>query len=383
MGLFYKSRSGHSMDFTLELKPDWYNDINVETRGRFLAPEWFPQSGIQLIWPTEETDWNYMLSEIADCYIRIVYEIAKRERLLIVTSQKERVKKLLCEKLPAKLFENIYLFECPINDTWARDSGVITMITPNGPEILDFGFNGWGGKFKADKDNAINKGLKENNILNGCYRECKDFILEGGSIETDGKGVLLTTESCLLSSTRNGKLNKADIELTLKRLFNLQEILWLKHGRLEGDDTNGHIDTLARMCPNNTIAYVKCSDLRDSHYEELKFMEEELKSFVMGNGKPFNLIPLPMPDAIYDADNGERLPATYANYLALNEAVLVPSYKQPIKDRLAAEAIGNIYKGKEIVSVPSSALIRQHGSIHCSAMQFPAGVLRTNEIKAI
>ena len=383
MGLFYKSRSGQSMDFSLELKPDWYNDINVETRGRFLAPECFPQSGIQLIWPTEETDWNYMLSEITDCYIRIAYEIATRERLLIVTSQKERVKNLLCEKLPAKLFENIYLFECPINDTWARDSGVITMITPNGPEILDFGFNGWGGKFKADKDNAINNRLKENDILKGSYRECKDFILEGGSIETDGKGFLLTTESCLLSPTRNGKLNKADIELTLKRLFNLQEVLWLKHGKLEGDDTDGHIDTLARMCPNNSIAYVKCTDVHDSHYEELKSMEEELKSFVMGNGKLFNLIPLPMPDAVYDADSGERLPATYANYLVLNEAVLVPSYNQPIKDRLAAETIGNIYKEREIVSVPSTALIRQHGSIHCSAMQFPAGVLRTNEIKAI
>ncbi len=383
MGLFYKSRSGQSMDFTLELKPDWYNDINVETRGRFLAPEWFPQSGIQLIWPTDDTDWNYMLQEITDCYVRIAYEIAKRERLLIVTSQKDRVKKILREKLPAKLFENICLYECPINDTWARDSGVITMITPNGPEILDFGFNGWGNKFQADKDNAINRRLKENNILYGSYRECKDFILEGGSIETDGKGVLLTTESCLLSPMRNDKLNKSDIELALKRLFNLQEVLWLKHGRLEGDDTDGHIDTLARMCPNNTIAYVKCTDMHDSHYEELKLMEEDLKSFVMKNGEPYNLVPLPMPDAIYDEDCGERLPATYANYLVLNEAVLVPAYNQPIKDKSAAETIGSIYKEREIVCIPSSALTRQHGSIHCSAMQFPAGVLKTNEIKAI
>lgn len=369
------------MDFTLELKPDWYSDINVETRDRFLAPEWFPQSGVQLIWPTDDTDWNYMLSEITDCYIRMVYEIAVRERLLIVTSQKERVEKILSEKLPSKLIENICVYECPINDTWARDSGVITMITPNGPEIMDFGFNGWGGKFKADNDNAINRKLKDNNILGGYYRECKDFILEGGSIETDGKGALLTTESCLLSPARNAKLNKADIELALKRIFNVQEVLWLKHGKLEGDDTDGHIDTLARMCPNNTIAYVKCTDVHDSHYEELKYMEAELKSFVMANGGPFNLVPLPLPDAIYDADNGERLPATYANYLVLNEAVLVPSYNQPVKDNSAAQAIGNIYNDREIVCVPATALIRQHGSIHCSAMQFPAGVLRTNEIK--
>ncbi len=383
MGLFYRARAGQRMDFTLELKPDWYNDTRIETRGRFFAPEWFPQSGIQIIWPTQETDWNYMLDEVTECYVRFAFEIAKRERLLVVTSSKKHVEALLKEKMPTKVLQNITVYECPVNDTWARDNGVLSMITPDGVEILDFGFNGWGNKFAAEKDNEINRSLAANYIIYGNYRDCNDFVLEGGSIETDGKGILLTTESCLLTPTRNPKLNKADIELLLKRIFNLQQVLWLKHGALEGDDTDGHVDTLARLCPHETIAYVKCEDKNDSHYKELALMEEELKSFRQNGGEGFNLVPLPMPAAIFDKDCGERLPATYANYLVMNSAVLVPTYNQPENDKAAMQAIASIYGEREIVGVPATALIRQHGSIHCSAMQFPAGVFNDNEIKAI
>ena len=383
MGLFYKARSGQRMDFTLELKPDWYSDTRMETRGSFFAPEWFPQSGIQIIWPTRETDWGYMLEEVQECYIRLAYEIAIRESLLIVTSDSEGLEQLLYEKLPKKALDNITLYECPINDTWARDSGVITMITPDGPEILDFAFNGWGGKFPADNDNSINRHLAESHVIYGNYHECKDFVLEGGSIETDGKGTLLTTESCLLTPTRNAMLNKADIELLLKRVFNLRQVLWLKHGSLQGDDTDGHIDTLARLCPGGTIVYVKCSDKNDIHYNELALMEEELKAFRQIDGEAFKLVPLPMPRAIYDKESGERLPATYANYLVLNNAVIMPTYSQPDNDSAATKVLASIFPEREIVSVPATALIRQHGSIHCSAMQLPAGVLKRNETKPI
>ena len=225
--------------------------------------------------------------------------------------------------------------------------------------------------------------MKDAGILHGNYVNKKDFILEGGSIETDGKGRLLTTESCLLSPQRNAGLDKAGIERMLREVFNLREVLWLKHGKLEGDDTDGHIDTLARMCPNDIIAYVKCSNPQDSHYEEMALMEEELKGFSQREEEPFKLEPLPMPDAIYDKENGERLPATYANYLVINDAVLVPTYNQPSNDNAALETIGNIYKDREIIAVPSTALIRQHGSIHCSAMQFPVGVYETNKTKTI
>lgn len=381
MGLFYRTREGRQMDFTLELKPDWHSDIRQETRGNLFAPEWFPQSGVEIVWPTDDTDWNYMLNEVTECYIRFAFEIAQRERLLIVTSQKEYTEKLLRERLPAKAIKNIRIFECPINDTWSRDSGVLTMVTPSGPQLLDFCFNGWGKKFEADKDNSINKALCEADILNGERINCKEFVLEGGSVETNGEGTLLTTEKCLLSSQRNPHLNKADIEQILKRTLNLQQVLWLKHGHLEGDDTDGHIDTLARLCPKSTIAYVKCENRNDPHYEELSLMENELKA-MRNYGKPFNLVALPMPEPCLDKDNGERLPATYANYLVLNNAVLVPSYNQPKNDKAAAAALQNIFSEREIVSVPALPLIRQHGSLHCSAMQFPAGVL-ASDIKEI
>lgn len=382
MAMFGKSRRGQS-ESTTESMRLWKEKNFKQTSDVFFAPEWFPQSGVQLIWPTDDTDWKYMLSEVTDCYVRIAFEISQKETLLVVTSQKQYVEKLLHERLPSRCIRNICLYECPINDTWARDSGVLSKITRKGVDILDFGFNGWGNKFKADKDNTINSKLKDAGILHGNYVNKKDFILEGGSIETDGKGRLLTTESCLLSPQRNAGLDKAGIERMLREVFNLREVLWLKHGKLEGDDTDGHIDTLARMCQNDIIAYVKCSNPQDSHYEEMALMEEELKGFSHREDEPFKLEPLPMPDAIYDKENGERLPATYANYLVINDAVLVPTYNQPSNDNVALETIGNIYKDREIIAVPSTALIRQHGSIHCSAMQFPVGVYETNKTKTI
>lgn len=383
MGLFYRTRTGSLIDFTLELKPDWFDSIRVETMGRRFAAEWFPQSGVQIIWPTEETDWAYMLGEITSVYIRLAYEIAKRERLLVVTSRKAETEKLLREKLPSSAIENTEIFECPINDTWARDSGMLTILTPEGHELLDFRFNGWGGKYAADKDNKINLALAKADVLTGEYRGLDKFVLEGGSVETDGNGTLLTTESCLLSPNRNAGMAKGDVETMLKRVFNVRRVLWLRHGHLLGDDTDGHVDTLARLCPGGIIAYTRCDDHDDPQYAELKEMENELKELKQEDGKPFKLVALPLPSPIYDKDTGERLPATYANYLVMNSAVLMPTYGQPAADEAAARALGSIYEEREIVGIPSSSIIRQHGSLHCCTMQFPAGVFNSKKIKAI
>ncbi len=383
MGLLYKNRNDRIIDFTLDLKNDWHSDIREETRSRFLAPEWYPQSGVEIIWPTPETDWSYMLDEITGTYIRITFEIASRERLLIVTSDPERVSRLLSSHMPQKAMKNIAIAQQEINDTWARDNGFLTVVGPAGAELMDFGFNGWGNKFEASKDNTINKHLYNEKYIKGTYTDCNDFILEGGSIETDALGTLLTTESCLLSETRNPSLNKTDIELKLKQYFNVSNILWLRHGHLEGDDTDGHIDTLARLCPNGRIAYVKCYDKNDSHYENLSLMEEELQSFAQPSGEPYELVPLPLPSAVYapeeDGSREERLPATYANYLVMNNAVLLPSYNQPENDEIAVKAVQKLFPRHEIIKVPCLPLLRQHGSLHCSTMQFPASVLATEE----
>lgn len=343
---------------------------------RTLAPEWARQSGIQLTWPHADTDWAYMLPEVTECYLRLAFEIATRQPLLIVAPNVEQVKALIDERLPQRATDNIRYFSCPTNDTWARDHGFLTVMSSTGPELLDFRFNGWGGKFEATLDNAINQRLvaSEHPVLKGKYVDCLDFELEGGSIEVDGQGTLLTTSECLLNPNRNAQLDKAHKEALLKERLGVDRILWLDHGYLAGDDTDSHIDTLARLCPNNTIVHVHCTDSTDEHYAALQAMEQQLLTFTTIEGKPYRLIALPMADAIYDAENGERLPATYANYLIMNEAVLYPTYAQPENDQKAAAALRQAFPDRDIIGVDCRALIRQHGSLHCVTMQYPWGV---------
>ena len=316
-----------------------------------------------------------MLEEVTACYVRMAYEIASHEPLLIVTPERTKVETLLKEKLPAQVFAQIRWADCPTDDTWARDHGFITLIDETGPLLLDFCFNGWGKKFSADQDNRINRGLMKQGVLNGTYTDHLDFVLEGGSIESDGHGTLLTTSECLLSANRNDRLNRADIEERLKSFLHVERVLWLDHGYLSGDDTDSHIDTLARFCPDQTIAYVKCEDRTDEHYEALARMEEQLRTFRTLQDEPYRLVALPMPEAIFDED-GQRLPATYANFLVVNGAVLMPTYHQPALDEQARKALQKAFPQHEVVGINCRPLIRQHGSLHCCTMQFPVPVLK-------
>ena len=346
---------------------------------RTLAPEWARQSGVQLTWPHANTDWAYMLPQVTECYLRLAFEIATRETLLIVTPDVEATQALINERLPQRATQNIIYHQCPTNDTWARDHAFLTVMSNTGAELLDFRFNGWGGKFAAQLDNAINKSLVSGTkpLLKGKYIDFLDFELEGGSIEVDGQGTLLTTSECLLNPNRNPQLDKAHKEALLKERLGIDRVLWLDHGYLAGDDTDSHIDTLARLCPNNTIVYVRCTDPTDEHYPALQAMEEQLHTFTTAKGEPYQLIALPMAQAVYD-ENGERLPATYANYLVMNHAVLYPTYAQPDNDAQAARALRQAFPDRDIVGVDCRALIRQHGSLHCVTMQYPWGVLPTH-----
>ena len=343
---------------------------------RTLAPEWARQSGVQLTWPHANTDWAYMLPQVTECYLRLAFEIATRETLLIVTPDVEATQALINERLPQRATQNIIYHQCPTNDTWARDHAFLTVMSNTGAELLDFRCNGWGGKFAAQLDNAINKSLVSGTqpLLKGKYIDFLDFELEGGSIEVDGQGTLLTTSECLLNPNRNPQLDKAHKEALLKERLGIDRVLWLDHGYLAGDDTDSHIDTLARLCPNNTIVYVRCTDPTDEHYPALQAMEEQLRTFTTAKGDPYKLIALPMAQAVYD-ENGERLPATYANYLVMNHAVLYPTYAQPDNDAQAARALRQAFPDRDIVGVDCRALICQHGSLHCVTMQYPWGVL--------
>lgn len=342
----------------------------IESIMPYLPAEWAPQSGIQLTWPHADTDWNYMLESAEACFVNIAREISARQLLVVVTPDVLDFNQRFAGKLHQ---DNLIVVEAPTNDTWARDHGAITLMGGEGPALLDFKFNGWGLKYVADKDNLITRRMVEADVLRGAYINRFNFVIEGGSIESDGRGTLLTTSNCLLSPNRNGGMNQQEIEEYLRREFHLQQVLWLDHGYLAGDDTDSHIDTLARLCPNDTIVYVQCTDEADEHYQELRAMEEQIKTFRTLDGSPYRLLPLPMADAIIE--QGERLPATYANFLIMNEAVLYPTYAQPINDKRAAEVLTQAFPGREIIGIDCRALICQHGSLHCVTMQYPAGVL--------
>jgi len=328
-----------------------------------LPAEWADQQFVQLTWPHTNTDWAYMLNEVTECFVNIAKEILKRENLLIVCANTDEVETFFSEEELA----NITFAEMETNDTWARDHSGITVLENDEPVIYDFTFNGWGMKFAANHDNLITRKLYAAGLFGEAkHKNCFDFILEGGSIESDGEGTVLTTAECLLSENRNN-LSEDDIESKLKEYFGLKQVLWLNYGYLTGDDTDSHVDTLARLCDRSTIAYVKCDDPEDEHFEELRKMKKELRSFKTSAGGYFRLIALPMADEVHE--DGERLPATYANFLIINGAVLVPTYNSP-KDEIAKAQLQKAFPDREIVGINCLALIKQHGSLHCVTMQY-------------
>ena len=336
----------------------------------FLPSEWHEQGAVQLTWPHAATDWHPILEAVNRCYLDMTMALCTRVHLIIVSPEPAHVRQMLEEALPDKSLSRITFCKAPTNDTWARDHGFITLLAPDGPRLLDFKFNGWGEKFPADLDNGICRRMAEQNVLQGRYEGHLDFVLEGGSIESDGKVTILTTSQCLLAPHRNQPLAKEQIEARLLTSLHAERILWLDHGYLAGDDTDSHIDTLARICPDDTIAYVQCLDKDDEHYAELSLMEAQLKEFRTLEGKPYRLVPLPMAKAVFDED-GARLPATYANFLITNGAVLMPTYGDAQTDLRAEEQLRKAFPHHDITGIDCRPLILQHGSLHCCTMQYP------------
>ncbi len=352
------------------------NDCEVGVR---MPAEWEDVGAVIVAWPHENTDWAYMLDEVQKCYIELIHAISQYANVIVLVPEIGRVEEFF-EDIPK---QRIKFFEVPTNDTWTRDYGVITTIDSDGNPILnDFGFNAWGGKFISDKDNAVTSAMVNAKILKGKYVDRNHFYLEGGSIESDGQGIIMTTESCLLTDTRNREYavigSKKPYEEYLEESLGAKKILWVDSGNLDGDDTDGHIDTIARLAPDNTIIYCGCGKLDDVQSKSLRRMKSSLESFTNLEGNPFRLIELPMPDPIYD-EEGLRLPATYANYLAVNNAILMPVYGQPDNDNMAKDAIKKAFPNHEIKTVNCRALIHQHGSLHCATMQVPPYAINTNE----
>ena len=338
---------------------------------RSFATEWDNQDGILIAWPHAGTDWAYMLDEVTACYVEMARAILEDdERLVIVAPDADDVKASLGQDVD---WQRISIIELPTNDTWVRDYGPIAVFKDGRTVLTDFTFNAWGMKFAADCDNLVTSRLQARGVFKAPLVNYRDLVLEGGSIETDGNGTVLTTTCCLTAPNRNDALSREQLEQELLDRLGCVKMLWLDHGALSGDDTDGHIDTLARFAPDGVILYCGCDTPEDEHYEPLMKMEEDLKQMTDAEGNPYHLIKLPLPDAMYDEIS--RLPATYANFLVMNHQVLVPVYGQPENDVKACELIGQAFPGRKIKGIDCRPLICQHGSLHCATMQLPEGSL--------
>ncbi|HET6724427.1 MAG TPA: agmatine deiminase family protein [Gammaproteobacteria bacterium] len=341
---------------------------------RRLPAEWERQSGVLLTWPHRDGDWGSILGPVEHVFTHLAREISLRERLLVVVADDAHgahVRGLIATA--GGEMRRVTLQVAASDDSWARDHGPITVQTQDGPLALDFTFNGWGGKYKAGSDNRITRTLAAAGCFGGTPLESHDMVLEGGSIDSDGAGTLLTTHRCLSHPGRNPTLSAADIEARLRDALGIQQVLWLNHGALAGDDTDSHIDTLARFAHAGTIVYQACANGQDENFNELNAMERELEAARKDDGSAWRLVPLPSPRPIHD-QQGRRLPASYANFLIINDAVLMPTYDDPA-DGTAREILAGCFPDREIVGVDCLPLIHQFGSLHCVTMQLPEGVL--------
>jgi agmatine deiminase len=326
---------------------------------RFIA-EFEEQNFTQIIFPHEKSDWAEYLQEAEETFINIIHAIVKYQNCLIICADITYVKSKFQDHT------NLYFVEYITDDTWARDCSALCIEDEDETYLLDFTFNGWGDKFEAQKDNGLSRAIQ--NIY---LKDMKtiDFVLEGGAVESNGKGLLLTTAQCMLNLNRNPKFDAISITQKLHKYFGAEKVLYLEHGYLAGDDTDSHIDTLARFISEDTIMYLQCTDKKDEHFEALQAMEYELQN--LAKEHQLQLIALPMPEAVYYEK--ERLPATYANFLFVNGAVLVPTYGVK-EDALTLDIFQKSIPGREIIPINCSTLIRQHGSLHCVTMNFARSV---------
>jgi agmatine/peptidylarginine deiminase len=306
---------------------------------RFPA-EWEKHKAIIMSYPHSKSDWDKYFDEIIEFYDEFIDIVSFYEEVF-----------LICNEFHRKRFKNSKVFIAQTNDTWVRDYGVMSVETSKGIKLLDFTFNGWGLKYPANYDNLVNRKIFNTKKI--------DFVLEGGAIQTNGKGVILTTEKNQLEKNRNPNYTKKMIEKKFFEYFGAKKVLWLKNGTLEGDETDSHIDLLARFISEDTIAYVECEDREYKFFEEFEKMKEEILQF------GFKTIPLPWAKAEY---NGKKLPATYANFIFLNNALVFPTYGIS-NDKVAEKIFKSLFPNRDIIGIDCNVLIREGGALHCSVME--------------
>ena len=340
------------------------NLINYFIMKLTLLPEWYPQKYILITWPHKYSDRYNSYNQIQLTYIELVTTISQLDKIIILAHSKEHQEEIIKQLEPGEAnLTNIELKIIQTNDTWIRDYAPLSCLDNKKLTFIEFTFNGYGNKYPFNYDNRVPQKLLEQDLISTLVTE--ELILEGGSIETDGKGTLLTTTSCLLNPNRND-ISKTTLEKKLKQVFAIEKIYWIENTYLAGDDTDGHIDNFVRFIDPTTIFYAKCQDQNDEHYNNYLQIEEQLKYITNSQEQKYTLVPIPTPPPILK--NNRRLPASYLNFLITNNSIIVPSFS--INLDIQVKNIFNKYcKNKTISMVDCCTLIQQGGGIHCSTMQ--------------
>lgn len=329
--------------------------------------EWEKQKSIWFSWPHKKESWPGKFEPIPKVFAKIVSAISKTEHVninVVDKKMKEDVKKILSKHTTTK---NFSLHIIPTNDAWCRDHGPAFIINKKKKEkaIVDWGYNAWGGKYPPfDFDDEVPTKIAKKFKLKVFY---PGIIMEGGSIDVNGEGILLTTKACLLNKNRNPHLTKNEIEYFLKEFYGQEKILWLEDGII-GDDTDGHIDDLARFISSKTIITCVEEDIRDENYKILQENLQQLKSFRCLKGKKFRILKLPMPGVV--EFDGQRLPASYANFLITNKNVLVPTFNHK-NDKVALNILQNEFRTRKVIGIDAVDLVWGLGTIHCISQQEP------------
>ncbi|QMU60951.1 MAG: agmatine deiminase [Gammaproteobacteria bacterium] len=338
-----------------------------------LAPEWARQNAVILVWPHCHSDWSNQLNEIEVTYTEMSRYIARHQKLILVAYDLAHVLHIQ-ETLTQQEIEqkNVLIIPVPTNDTWVRDYGPITVKSDSELKFLDFGFDAWGGKYTHDHDDAFNQQFKFH-LNNDISSQKINFILEGGNLEVNSKGVLLISSNCFKRRTSKLHAQFTTFERNFENWFGCNRVLWINDVALFGDDTDGHIDTLARYCGDDVVVYSASTHHSDPNNESLDSLNKQLNKIKRNDSSISELIPLPLPTPIFN--NGSQLPATYTNFLITNEYVLVPVFNDK-QDTHALKTIDTLFPSREIIDIESNTLIQQFGGIHCATMQIPEGCLK-------
>jgi agmatine deiminase len=340
-----------------------------------MPAEWEPHEATWLAWPHNPETWPGKVETIPPVYAQIVRALQPHEKVrLLVANAAMRVEAEAVLRAGGALGPNVEFYEFPTNDTWARDFGPIFVTRGEGAErevaLTKWRFNSWGEKYGLTHlDNEVPYKIAH---YFGAHLFDAGIILEGGSIDVNGAGTLLTTEACLLNPNRNPELGREQIEEYLRAFLGVTHVLWLGDG-IEGDDTDGHIDDLTRFVSPSTLVTVVEENPADSNFRVLRENLARLGDMTDQDGRPFEIVTLPMPDPVHYDDR--RLPASYANFYIANNVVLVPTYRCPHKDTQACEILATLFPGREIVPIDCTDLVWGLGAIHCISQQQPAGKL--------